>query len=198
MPYGTPGGPASPVIYIALEDDPTSSTVHRLSAARANLANVIDASERPDGTPFDITCDLGWLRQVSYELGGVRLVVIYTLSASAPVSLTAVATVRNKVLRPILQFAKDTGCAVLLVHHTTKQGEISGSKVLVDGVRQVLTIAKDPADPRTRVLSVYKSNVASDSAGDVKYTLQGDGTYTCVSWLADQNPGPGPAGNGEQ
>lgn len=198
MADGTPGSHPAPVVYIGLEDSPEASTVHRLTAAGANLGNVIDASESPSGTPFDVTADLPWLREINDQVGGIRLVVVDTLSAASPVSLTAVATVRNRVIRPLLAFARDTGAAVLVVHHTTKAGEIAGSKAIVDGVRQVLMIERDAADPRIRQLGIYKTNIASDQTPDIRYTLSGDGRDTSVSWLCDigQHTGRGPASNG--
>jgi biotin operon repressor len=198
MADGTPGARPAPVVFIGLEDSPEASTIHRLTAARANLANVIDARESPSGTPFDLTADLPWLREVNDRAGGVRLVVLDTLSAASPCSLTAVATVRNKILRPLLVFAKDTGAAVLAVHQA-KAGTISGSKAITDGVRQVLTISRDTADPRVRSLHVEKSNIISDQAADVRYTLAGEGCDTAVEWLCDigQNHGRGPASNGQ-
>jgi DNA-binding transcriptional ArsR family regulator len=198
MPDGAPGAHAAPVIYIGLEDSPEASTVHRLAAAGAELGNVIDASESPSGTPFDVTADLPWLREVNDQAGGVRLVVVDTLSAASPVSLTAVATVRNKVMRPLLAFARDTGAAVLAVHHTTKAGDVAGSKAIVDGVRTVLMIERDTADPRIRSLKLHKTNIASDQLADVRYTLSGEGRDAAVSWLCDigQHTGRGPASNG--
>jgi biotin operon repressor len=196
---GTPGSLPAPVVYVGLEDSPEASTVHRLTAARADLANVIDASESPSGAPFDVTEDLPWLREVNDRSGGARLVVVDTLSATSPVTLTGVATVRNKVLRPLLAFAKDTGSAVLVIHHVTKAGSVAGSKAIEDGVRQVLTISRDTADPRVRTLHLHKTNVASDQIPDVRYTLSGEGRDTAVSWLCDigQHAGRGPASNGQ-
>jgi hypothetical protein len=159
--------------------------VFRLMAAHAELARVHDCSESPDGVPFDLSSDLPLLREINDDAGGLRLVVVDTLSAASPWSLTSVATVRNKILRPLLGFARSTGAAVLAVHHVTKAGDVAGSKALVDGVRQVLTVSRDAADPRIRSVHVCKSNVAGDDARDIRYTLRGDGTDTAVAWLAD-------------
>jgi RecA-family ATPase len=116
----TAGSFPAPVAFIGLEDSPEASTIHRLAAAKADLGNVIDASESPSGTPFDVTEDLPWLREVNDRADGLRLVVLDTLSAASPVSLTGVAAVRNKIMRPLQAFARDTGAGVLVVHHTTK------------------------------------------------------------------------------
>jgi hypothetical protein len=143
--------------------------------------------------------DLPWLREVNDQVGGARLVVVDTLSASVPVSLTAVATVRNRVLRPLLQYAKDTGSAVLACHHVTKAGDVAGSRAIVDGVRQVLTISRDAADPRVRVLHTFKTNIAGEDVPDVRYTLAGEARGTRVEWLCDigQYQGRGPASVGQ-
>ena len=100
MPDGSPGALPSNVVIVGLEDSPEASAVHRLTAAQADLSRVFDASETPSGKPFDLTENLPWLREVIDQIGGARLVIIDTLSAASPVSLTAVATVRRKLLIP--------------------------------------------------------------------------------------------------
>lgn len=195
---GSPAAGPAPVILCGLEDSPESSTVHRLTAARANLANVVDASTGPGGAPFDLVADLPWLRQLSDQVGGARLIVIDTLSAASPKSLTSVSAIRS-ILRPLLLLARDTGAAVLMIHHTTKAGDIAGSKQLVNGVRQVLMLERDTADSRVRKLRVFKTNIASESTPEVRFTLAGDGRQAAVSWLVDEaeKSGRGPAATGQ-
>jgi hypothetical protein len=48
----------------------------------------------------------------------------------APVSLTAVTAVRNEVMCLLRRFAADTGAAVLAGHHTTKAGQIAGTRAI--------------------------------------------------------------------
>ena len=99
----------------------------------------------------------------------------------------------------MLAFARDTGAAVVVVHHTTKAGEIAGSKAIVDGVRQVLMIDRDTADPRIRQLMVHKTNIAGENTPDVRYTLSGEGREAAVSWLIapELDTSRGPASNGQ-
>ncbi len=192
MPDGTAGAPASNVVIVGLEDSPEASAVHRLTAAEADLGRVFDASETPSGKPFDLTEDLPWLREVIDEIGGARLVIIDTLSAASPVSLTAVATVRRKLLIPLRDFARATGAAVLVLHHLTKAGEIAGSRGIVDGAQQILRVTRDDADPRIRSLQVVKSNVVRDDAPALRFTLAGEGKDTSLVWLsADETRGKG-------
>lgn len=192
MPDGTPGAPPSNVVIVGLEDSAEASAVHRLTAAGADLSRVFDASETPSGKPFDLTEDLPWLREVIDQVGGVRLVIVDTLSAASPVSLTAVATVRRKLLIPLRDFARHSGAAVLVLHHLTKAGEIAGSRAIVDGAQQILRVTRDDADPRIRSLAVVKSNVARDDAPALRFTLAGEGKDTSVAWLsADETRGQG-------
>jgi len=192
MPDGTPGTKPCNVVIVGLEDSPEASAVHRLAAANAALGRVYDASETPSGKPFDLTEDLPWLRELVDQVGGARLVIVDTLSAASPVSLTAVATVRRKLLIPLRDFARDTGAAVLVLHHLTKAGEIAGSRGIVDGAQQILRLTRDDADPRIRSLQVVKSNVVRDDGPALRFTLTGEGKDTSLAWLsADETRGKG-------
>jgi len=181
MPDGSPGSEPGAVIIAGVEDSPEAAAVHRLTAAGADLSRIMDASESPSGAPFTLD-DLPWLREVSDQAGGARLLTIDTLSAVVDRPLTGVAYVRQ-VMNGLHAFARDTGAGVLVIHHLTKAGEVAGSKAIVDSVRQVLTISKDPADPRVRTLQVKKSNVAADSMPGVRFMLTGEGRETTVRWL---------------
>jgi AAA domain/HTH domain len=198
MPDGSAGSEPGAVIIAGLEDSPEASTIHRLTAAKADLSMIYDASVSPSGAPFDITTDLPWLREVNDQVGGARLVIIDTLSAASPVSLTGVAGVR-RIMRGVLAFTGDTGAACLILHHVTKAGDVAGSRAVVDSVRQVLTISRSDTDPRIRALHVHKSNVAGDLVPDVRFMLTGAGQGMAVEWLADigQQRGRGPAGTGQ-
>ena len=187
MPDGT-AGPIGSVILASAEDDATTATVWRLRAAGADLAKVHDAGDDitlPDSIPA--------LRAMVGEIGDVQLVVIDPLSAVTSVALSSNVTVRRNILRPLQAFAKDTGVAVLLVHHLTKAGAIGGSQGLVDGVRSVLMVARDDADPRIVELSVHKTNVAAGDVKPLRYTLGGDWPETQVRWLWSESEATGPS-----
>jgi predicted ATP-dependent serine protease len=167
------------VVYVSLEDSAECSLVKRLDAAGADLGNVLDASENANGEPFDIVRDSAWLRRVVSE-SAAALVVVDTLAAASPVSLSSPVAIRAKVMGPMLDLAKKTGAAVVLVHHTTKNAKvIAGSKAITDSVRQVLLIAPDGNDPRIRVLNVEKTNLGSKSGAMFRISAAG----TC-EWIA--------------
>jgi predicted ATP-dependent serine protease len=158
----------SNVLIASLEDSPEFSLKARLREAGADLARVFDMSEA-DGRPFDITKDIQRLYMIAADLAP-ELLIIDTLSACSPVSLTAVVSVRNRIMNPLLAFARQTGCAVALIHHVTKSGEIAGSQALTDSVRQVLSIGRDEQDPRVRVVSVHKTNLSAEKS-EARFTI---------------------------
>jgi predicted ATP-dependent serine protease len=187
MPDGSPGQPGS-VILVNLEDDAAMSTIHRLRAAHADLARVHDG-----GSDFELPGSIPALRQQADQIGDVRLVIVDTLSAVTSVSLSGAITVRRQILKPLQAFAHDTGIAVLVICHLVKSGSVAGSHGLVDGVRCVLSVTRNEADPRIRELTVAKSNVASQETKPLRYTLAGEGLQAAVAWLWDENEATGPA-----
>lgn len=186
MPDGSPGPEAGSVVMVTPEDNPETATVHRLTAAGADLGRVHDITETPEGEAFELARDGGsmpYLHQVARELGDVRLVIIDPLTAVSSVSLGAVVTVRRNIMRPAQLFARDTGAAVLIVHHVTKSGEVAGSKGLRDAARSLLRVEVDGQDARNRVLSVLKTNVTKrEQVPDVRYRIGGEGTAAAVEW----------------
>jgi AAA domain len=141
MPDGSEPGPVGSVLLASVEDDPGASTIHRLRAAKADLARVHDA-----GDSLLLPGDLPQLRRQVDEIGDVKLLVIDPLSAVTSVALGSVVTVRTKILKPLQALAKDTGIAIAVIHHLTKSGVIAGSQGLIDGVRCVLMASRDEAN----------------------------------------------------
>lgn len=195
MPDGSPGGPPGSVVLISAEDDPSMTTVNRLNASGADLTRVHDLSE-PDGMPFETPADLPKLRAAIAEIGDVRAVFVDPLAAVAACPLTSVTTVRRRVLQPLRALARDTGVAVVAVSHLTKAGQIAGSRAVVDGVRSVLLIARDPDDARLRVIRVHKSNLAPDGVAPVRYGLAGEHPSTRVIYATAPDDGTRP-GSGQ-
>lgn len=69
-------------------------------------------------------------------------------------------------LKPLSRMAQDTGCAVLCVHHLTKNTDKGaflsgqGSGAFGNTARLVLAIAEDDEDEDVRLLEVVKTNVS--------------------------------------
>jgi RecA-family ATPase len=199
-PDGTSAGPAATVILAALEDISESSTIKKLRAAKADLANVVDASGGPDGDGLELSLDhVAWLHEVAAEHPGTALIVIDTLSSSA----TRPTTTRQglkAMLKPLASLAAARGCAVILTAHSLKGKDDvpEGGQSLVSIPRQVLTIQRSKDEPGVRTLSVYASNVTSDSGEGMRYTLKGTGPDTTVEWAWDTvRHGTGPEATGQ-
>jgi AAA domain len=187
LPGGTPATAPGSVIIASAEDDPSTVLAWRLMAARADMARVIDFSA-PGGGELQIggKADCSpLLHEAISAAGDVRLVILDPLAGVSAVGLTSVVRVRAEVMRPLQRIARSTGAAIVVLHHNTKAGQVAGSKAVVDAARSVLQIVK--TDDSTRVVSVYKSNMARDEAPPVRYRLDGTGTGTHVEWLGEES-----------
>lgn len=175
---GTTPMPPQHVLMASTEDDPNSVTVNRLIASGADLPRVHDITgiTLPEGMPTlaNSVADLG---------GEVATVVLDPLSAICTGGVWSVPRVRA-AFTPLQRWANETGTSVILTHHLTKDGKIGGSPAVVDSVRSVLLIERDPVTPDTRIVSVHKSN-AGVFPSDVAYTITGDGSNAHVQWLTD-------------
>jgi hypothetical protein len=172
------------VIMITPEDSPQTSCARRLRAAGAELGMVHDLTETTAG-PFEIPGDLPVLRAAIDEIGDVAMVIIDPLSAVSSVSLSTASRVRQQVMSPLQRLARDTGVAMVVVHHTVKSGAIAGSKTITDAARSVMTVSLDEEDTRIRVLEVTKSNIASRCDGAVRYVVEGEWPATAVTYLPE-------------
>ena len=97
-----------------------------------------------------------------------RLVVIDPAMAAFAANPNDVGAVRAFVTRALGEAAREHGCAVLVVAHSTKKGrekggpfdpgQIAGSGAWFDGVRSVLFLGRDEEDPELVKLAVVKAN----------------------------------------
>lgn len=175
---GAPGN----VLMVTPEDDPSYSMAWRLGAAHAALDMVHDMTE-VQGREFQLPGDVPLLREEMLRLGDVKLVIIDPLSQVSEKSLQANATVRKYVWGPLRQLARDTGAAIVVMCHTVKSGQFQGSAGLTQAARVVLKVTRDKADPRVRVLSIFKGNDVDDSLPDVCYTLTGSRPNVVVEYV---------------
>lgn len=170
---------AGSVLLVSSEDDPNMATAYRLRAAGADLERVYDMTE-----DFIIPESLPSVRDAIADIGDVRLVTIDPLSAVASIALTSSnVRVRRTIMNPLERLAKDMGIALVVVHHTVKSGRVAGTKGITDAARMVLRVTRASQDERIRLIQVEKSNIASDSAGDVAYTVGGTFPDVRVTYL---------------
>lgn len=189
------------VIIVAPEDDPNEDIAWRLGAAldgqgltEDELKRVYDMTETEDGEPFDLNNggveSIARLRKAIDALADteypVRLVIIDPLLAVCDTLSTN--RQARKSMRPLMKLAKETGVAVLVTHHTVKDGKIASSKGLIDVLRLVFTAKPDPMEDDVVVLSVEKSNNLGP-IGDLRYTITGTEQEPYVAWV-DTSPVP--------
>lgn len=187
MPDGTPGVPKGSVIMVTSEDDPSMAMSWRLQAVGADMDKVYDMTDE-----FVIPDTLPKLREEIERIGDVRLVIIDPLSDVSAIPLTSSnVRVRRLVMNPLRRLARETGVAMIVIHHTVKSGRIGGTKGITDAARQVLRVARSVVDDRIRVITVEKTNIASDQAADRAYTITGEFPNVRAHFLTHVPEAPG-------
>ncbi len=105
----------------------------------------------------------------------------------------AVAQVRECAAR-LVQFAKQTGCAVVLVGHVTKEGALAGPRVLEHMVDAVLYFESDSGS-RYRLIRAVKNRFgAANELGVFAMTergLKAVGNPSAIFLSGSQEPAPG-------
>ncbi len=175
MPDGTlcetPGG----AVIIAMEEKTSSVVRPRLRKAGADLSRCIDLSkvERrvvspgdPAASPFMLPDDLPTLERAVKRVNASLVVIDCLMSAVNP----RVSTFRNQSARQVVttfqDMAERLGIAVVIINHFTKSSlkdpltAMAGSKGFSDVVRSVVMLSADASDPKRRVLSLVKHNLA--------------------------------------
>jgi RecA-family ATPase len=165
------------VIIAAPEDDPNEDMAFRLRAAGADLSLVRDLTMLPDGSQFLLPGNVPDLQRAITEAEAsgppVKLVALDPLAAMAENGLGSVRNARD-IIGPLQDTCRDYGGAMILSHHTTKDGKVvAGSKALTDSARLVWMIAVAPDDADARVMTPWKSNRAATEK--VRYRIEGDG-----------------------
>ena len=165
------------------------------------LSRVHDLTFTRSGAPFELAADgkhegsIGQLRELVdnptldsedpdpfYDGPPCRLVAIDPLLACLAFGSIASNQGARRVFAPLTRIATETGCGLVLTHHTVASGKVAGSKGLTDAARLVYRAKRDRENPGIRVLEIDKSNILADS-DPVRYTIHGDGADTYVRWL---------------
>jgi hypothetical protein len=188
-----PGGRAHPpgnVLFVALEDDVADTQRPRADAAGADLKRLaLLTGVGPINRPISLPQDVGLIAAL-IRRGDVRLLVIdpITNHLGQDVNANRDTDVR-RALAPLATAAADTGAAILIVRHRTKQqgGDaiLAGAGTLggfVGLARSVLLAAKDPDDETRAVLAVSKCNLARKPESLLFTLEQQPSGWARVSW----------------
>jgi AAA domain len=172
------------VVIVGAEDGLADTLRPRLEAAGADLARIVAFQlERLLTLPNDLASVRSAMRAV-----GALLVIFDPLMAflASGVDSYRDQDVR-RVLRDLAGLAAETGAAILIVRHLTKQ---TGSKALYRGggsigiagaARSVLLVAAHPQEKDQRVLAPVKSNLCA-SPPALAFTLDPLGETVRVGW----------------
>jgi hypothetical protein len=170
------------VLLISPEDDPNRTQVGRLTAAGADLRYVVSLSYWPDGKPVEFPTDIPRLAKLIRDIAdpenetyahlpAVSMVVVDPLTKllSPGYSIgTRPAAVR--AIKPLVEMCGALPVAMIIAHHTNKDGKANGSLAVLDSVRGAFMITRGD-DPDTRVVTQRKSN--GDFAGGFTYRITG-------------------------
>lgn len=164
MPF-TDGEGAEPVnvIYQSTEDDADDTIVPRFIAAGGDTDRLLFINEKEQYLSFSDERLLEAIRQTK-----AKLIVLDPLSAyiGESTSINSANEVRRQ-FRPLIDIAKEQGCAIVIVHHMNKaigQKALNrgvGSVDIVGAARSVLLVGRtDKERPDERILAQVKSNLA--------------------------------------
>ena len=165
------------VIFITCEDDVADTVRPRLEAAGADVTqvHVLKAVRDANGAErfFDLGRDITILKNMIRDKGA-RMVVVDPVTAYAGRADSHKASDIRGQLDPLAKLAADTGTAIVLVTHLSKDvknenamSRVTGSFAYVAAPRGAFLVAHDPGDPtRTRRLLVsLKTNIGPDGNG---------------------------------
>jgi putative DNA primase/helicase len=169
---------AGNVVIWSGEDDPSDTLVPRLAAANADRNRVFivgRAREASAARPFDPARDMPSLADAIKRAQEVKLVII------DPIALVAVKDSHRNAetrrdLQPVVDLCRETGAAVLGIHHLAKGTagrepveRLIGSIAFAAVARVVMIATKLPAQEpdlnERRVLMRAKSNIGPDEGG---------------------------------
>lgn len=171
LPLPFQEGPASrpiTVLYQTTEDDMDDTVVPRFLAAGGNAERLCFIDEREKPLSFADPR----IPQAVHQTGA-KLLVLDPLSSyiGRDVSINMANDVRSQ-FNPLIQLAKTSGCAIVVVAHMNKMAgtkaiyRSSGSIDVVGAVRSSLLIARTGKErPDERIMVVQKSNLAPTGTG---------------------------------
>lgn len=180
-PDGT-RSPAGNIVIWSGEDDPGDTLIPRLEAAGADRKRVFivgRAREDGAGRPFDPARDMPALAKALKKAGDVKLVIIDPIAMVAVKDSHRNAETRRD-LQPVVDLCRETGAAVLGIHHFAKgsvgrepQERLIGSVAFAAVARLVWVAAKVQAQDGQSARNVVmraKSNIGPDDGG-FAYTI---------------------------
>ncbi len=162
------------VLIWSSEDDVASTIKPRLRAAGADITKIqtIEGEQDEQGypLPFDPATQMDTLREAVRKRGGVSLLIIDPIVSAVNGDMHKANDVRRS-LNPIVEFAKEFGCAVIGISHFSKNTSgrnaaerVIGSQAFGALARMVLVTAEEQ-DTGERVFTRAKTNISPNGGG---------------------------------
>jgi RecA-family ATPase len=172
MPLNERLGPQEPagVVLVCAEDDLGDTILPRILAHGGEPAKIgsvtLTRDEQGELIPLAIPDDMHRLRGAIAERDA-KLMIIDPITAylTATINSNNDAQVR-RAMTPLKDLAEQTGCAMLLVRHLNKSGELKakyrggGSIAFTGAARSVLVVDKHPEQDDVWVMARVKGNLA--------------------------------------
>jgi hypothetical protein len=188
MPGETQQREKAGVVIVCAEDDLADTIVPRLLAHGADLSRIasvpLERDEHGHVRPLTLPEHQDRL-EVAIRQVEAKLLVIDPITAylSETINTNNDASVR-RATTPLTDLAQRTGCAVLLVRHLNKSGELKakyrggGSIAFTGAARAVLVVEEHPDQPGLLVLARVKNNLAKTIPA-IGYRVASDELYEC-------------------
>lgn len=184
MPF-TDGNSLEPmnVIYQSTEDDADDTIVPRFISASGNTEKLLFINEKEHYLSFSDERLLEAIRATK-----AKLIILDPLSAyiGESTSINSANEVRSQ-FRPLIDIAKEQGCAIVIIHHMNKAmgqkavNRAVGSVDIVGAARSVLMVARtDKERPNERILVQVKSNL-SPTGSAIVFSLSENG----IEWIEE-------------
>lgn len=190
-----PGG----VVILTMEDDAADTIVPRLLSHNADLSRIahVQGLTDVDGDGktihgIDLGQDIEAIRAAIQQVENCKLVIVDTISdyLGSKVDCNKNRDVRS-VLNPMAALANECRVATLCISHLRKSEGLAihatmGSVGFVGQCRVAWAITRCPTNPRRRLLTCIKSNLADDNTG-LAYLIEpfGPDGGPIVCWEAD-------------
>lgn len=184
MPF-TDGNNLEPmnVIYQSTEDDADDTIVPRFISASGNTEKLLFINEKEHYLSFSDERLLEAIRATK-----AKLIILDPLSAyiGESTSINSANEVRSQ-FSPLIDIAKEQGCAIVIIHHMNKAmgqkavNRAVGSVDIVGAARSVLMVARtDKERPNERILVQVKSNL-SPTGSAIVFSLSENG----IEWIEE-------------
>ena len=182
------------VLLLTAEDDAADTVAPRLASLGADLARVqiadgVDLAGSNQRKFFSLGKHLDDLDRALKEIPGARLVVIDPVTAYLDGIHESRGSVVRRMLRGLTEIALSRNVAVVAVTHLSKKGSGPATLRALDSLafaaaaRSVWLISADPVEPKRRLMTPAKTNLAA-GIGGLAFEIETAQDQPRIAWKA--------------